>query len=98
MEYITIAGENKGAVSKHRELCMSAFEDGLATAGIRKGGNAGRMSDAIATESKNYIFGFIDEEFNHVTDFIFDWASEIEEGFAAVKIGGQYALLDLREV
>ena len=53
---------------------------------------------AIATESKNYIFGFIDEEFNHVTDFILDWASEIEEGFAAVKIGGQYALLDLREV
>ena len=25
MEYITIAGENKVSVSKHRELCMSAF-------------------------------------------------------------------------
>ena len=74
------------------------FGEGIALAGMAPGTGEGTVRDLIHSYGEGYKLGFVNESFEHLTDFIFDRASQPENGYTAVAIGKQWALLDLKGV
>lgn len=98
LRYVKLSGENEGAEQEREELCTMDFDEGIALAGLAPGTGEGTVRDLIHSYGEGYKLGFVNESFEHLTDFIFDRADQPENGYTAVAIGKQWALLDLKGV
>ena len=87
VNYVNLEGPDKGkSAYKSSDACERKFYNGMAPA-CKSTINEVYAETGIPEEEKSGTgleWGFVDKNLNHVTDFAFDYVSDIENGYAVV--------------
>lgn len=99
LRYVNLEGEDKGENRKSTTLlCFMDFEDDIAVACETKGNDSTDMDTVKEGFIKGYKWGFIDREFNKITEFDFDAAFETQNGYAVVGKNYKFGVIDFKGV